>query len=986
MALQKLQIPISFNGGIDTKTDDKQVIATKLLELENGIFSKKGSLQKRHGYDILKSMVLEDLSTITYATGISTFKDQLLLFTGTKLYNYIESTTSWSQKGTASSVSNSNRSIIRNIYQQTDVDYAYNNGISVYAWKDSSGGCRYSVLDETTGVVIQSNQLLSSTAEKPRVIGIGRYIYILYIDGTTIKFRTIQLTTPQTTSASTDLTTNVDAVDKIYDAHKIGDRVFIAYNHNAPGNAIALFYITSNKVVSSEEFMNTQQATGGISFCADNSQNVWISWYDGTAVKYAIWDYGLTLNGSDPTFLVPTIIETIASIRNITSSVTSANTATFLYEKTNGVGNFIKKNTGTFTGTAGSPTVFVRSLGLASKMFTYNNEFYFTAAFSSTLQSTYFVYSLGSDIVTKMDQDVGGGYTVSSILPTAVQISTGKFVIPNLRKGTLETESGVVFTSLGINSTLVDFTALNNFITAELGNNLHIVGGVLQSYDGVTVNESGFSVFPEGVVSALVSPGTGNIPNGTYQYSVVYAWTDNQGQIHRSAPSIGLEVVVTGGPSNVQLTIPTLRISKKQNVFIEVYRTESAGTIFYKVTSNTALTLNDPTVDTVVYTDNKTDAQLISGELLYTDSGELDNIAPPSASVIVNWKNRIVLKSTEEDNLLLFSKIRQEGKPVEYSDQLRISVDPTGGDITALGVLDDKLIIFKRSRIHFQAGDGPNNLGEQSDFGLPQLITADAGCVDVNSVVQTPIGLIFKSEKGIYLLDRSLSVVYIGAEAEKFNADRITAAKLIPDTNQIRFTTESDLCLVFDYYYKQWSTFTNHEAVGATIYQNKFCFIKANGKVYKENSTSFTDGAQRIKMKIVSAWMNVAELQGYQRFYKLLLLGTYKSKHRLKVKFGYNFNTSFTQEVEIAINDTIDPTTYGEDSPYGSEAVYGGPFPLYQWRVFPKQQKCETFRISIEDIMDDVFDESFSISNMRLEVGVKQGSNKLGTSRSVGSA
>lgn len=988
MALQKIQIPISFNGGIDTKTDDKQVLATKLLELENGIFSKKGALSKRRGYDILRSTILEDSTSITAATGVSTFKDQLVLFTGKKLYNYIEASTAWSLKGTTTSVVNSNRSIIRNNYQQTDVDYAYNSGISVYAWKDSSGGCRFSVMDEVSGVMVQSNQLLSNTAQKPRVIGLGRYIFVMYIDGTAIKLRTIQLTTPHLISAAIDLTTSVNGTDKIYDAQLIGNRILVGYNHNAVGGSIALFYITASKVVSGEVFSPTQQATGGISLTGDSASNVWMSWSDGTDVKYSIWTYNLDVDGGGgPTVLDPTVIESLSAVRNITSMATDTSTVTFLYEKDNGApGNYIKKNTGTSAGVVGTPTVFARSVGLASKFFSYNGEYYFTAVHSSSLQSTYFVYSLSEDLVTKMSQDTGGGYTVSSILPTPVQKETGKFIIPNLKKGIIETQDGTAFTSLGVNSTTVDFTFLSNFITTELGNNLQVVGGVLQSYDGVTVNEAGFSVFPEGVTSTPVSVGTGNIPDGVYQYAVVYAWTDNQGQIHRSAPSIGLEVTVSGGPSNIQLTIPTLRITKKENVFIEVYRTEIASTIFYKLTSNTALLLNDKTVDSVTYTDSKTDAQIISGELLYTNSGELDNIAPPSASSISNWKNRIVLKSTEEDNLLLFSKIRQDGKPVEFSDQLTISVDPRGGDITTTGVLDDKLVIFKRSSIHMQVGDGPNNLGEQSDFGLPQLITSDAGCVDVNSVVETPVGLMFKSEKGIYLLDRSLNAKYIGAEVEKYNDNRITSAKLVPDTNQIRFTTESGLCLVYDYFYNQWSTFTNHEAVGATLYSGKYCFIKSNGKVYKENETSFKDGAQRIKMKIVTSWMNVAELQGFQRFYKLLLLGTYKSKHRLKVKFGYNFNTSFTEEVEIDIQDTIDPTTYGEDSPCGAELVYGGEFPLYQWRVFPKKQKCQSFRISIEDIMDDVFDESFSLSNIRLEVGTKQGSNKQGTDRSVGSA
>jgi hypothetical protein len=589
---------------------------------------------------------------------------------------------------------------------------------------------------------------------------------------------------------------------------------------------------------------------------------------------------------------------------------------------------------------------------------------------------------LNSDIITKINENVSGGYTASHILPSVVEFSTGKFIIPTLKKGVLQAENGVLFTNIGISSSLIDFVSLNNFITAQLANELHIVGGILQSYDGSSISETGFNVFPENVTATETALGTGNLPNGTYQYSVVYAWNDNHGQIHRSAPSIPIQIDIVAGPSNTSLTIPTLRISKKQNAFIEVYRTEVNSDIFYKVTSSTSFTANDPTVDTITYVDSKTDAQLVSGELLYTTGGTLENIAPPSSSIVVNWKNRLVVKSSDDSNLLWYSKLRSEGLPVEFSDLLTIQVDPLGGDITALGVLDDKLIIFKDSRIHGQAGDGPNNLGQQSDFGLPQLITADAGCIDVNSVVETPVGLMFKSKKGIYLLNRGLQASYIGAEVEKYNSSRITAAQLVADANQVRFTTEDNLCLVYDYFFNQWSTFTNHESVGATLYQEKFTFAKSDGRVLQENSSLFTDGMQAVKLKLTTAWMQLANLTGFQRIYKFLLLGEYKSAHRLKVSMGFEFNTNFTEDTLIDAEAVMDLTTYGEDSPYGAGTPYGGEFPLYEWRIFPKRQKCQSFRISIEDIMDSTFGESFSISSLRMEVGIKEGSNKVEVGKS----
>jgi hypothetical protein len=977
MALEKQQIPLSFIGGIDTKTDDKQVIATKLLELENGVFSKRGQIRKRSGYDILLKRILGSTDAIDSATGISTFKDELVLFTGTKLYSYLEAPQSWKEKGTVSSVTIQNRSVIRNIYQQMDPDYAYNSGLSCYVWKDSSNGCRYTVIDEESGTVVSENQLLSSTAISPRVVGVGRYFFIYYIENTTLKFKYIQISTPNLISTSVDITTKIDPSDKIYDTQKVGDRVYIAYNSNNGSTSTILFYMTSNKTVSSEVEYIGEEAKNAISICEDSSQNIWVSYSTGTAVRYFIQNYELTAE-----VLSPSLIETISSVRNISSIESDTNMVTFLYEVTHSPANYTKKSLGELDGTVTGTAVFVRSVGLASKFFEYNSEKMVTLTHQSTLQSTYYIYTLSGDIVTKSQQGVGGGLTSSSILPTVIETSSGKFVLPTLKKGILQTENGVVFTSLGISSTLIDFTALNNFITAEIANSLHVVGGILQSYDGSTITETGFSVFPEGVAATETNTGAGVLSNGTYNYAVVYAWVDNQGQIHRSAPSLGPEIAVASGPSDVQLTIPTLRITKKSNVFIEVYRTELNGTIYYKVTSNTSLTANDPTVDTITYNDTMSDATLISGELLYTTGGVLDNICPPSSSVIVNWKNRLVLKSSDDENILWYSKLRQENFPVEFTDAFTITVDPVGGDITALGVLDDKLIIFKKSQIFVHVGDGPNNLGEQSDFGNPERLATDVGCTDVNSVVQTPVGVLFKSAKGIYLLDRGLQAQYIGSEVEAFNSSRITAARLVPDVNQVRFTTESGLCLVYDYFFGQWSTFTNHEAVGATTYQDKFCFVKSDGRLFKENSSVYTDGAEAVKMKLVSSWIQPAAIEGFQRVYKFLLLGQYKSSHRLRVKVGFDFESAFTQETVIDVDSVLDPTAYGDSSPYGAEDLYGGKFPLYQWRVFPKRQKCQALRICIEDIMDDTFGESFNISSMRFEVGIKQGSNKLDSSKS----
>jgi len=50
----------------------------------------------------------------------------------------------------------------------------------------------------------------------------------------------------------------------------------------------------------------------------------------------------------------------------------------------------------------------------------------------------------------------------------------------------------------------------------------------------------------------------------------------------------------------------------------------------------------------------------------------------------------------------------------------------------------------------------------------PSLIPTDTGTINPRSIVLTPMGIMYQSEKGIYLLDRSLQVSYIGADVEAY--------------------------------------------------------------------------------------------------------------------------------------------------------------------------------------------------------------------------
>lgn len=967
MALQKQNIQLSIVDGLDTKTDDKNVLATKFLELENCVFTKTGSLAKRFGNDILSTNLADGSGTLSSGMGLASFKDELLHFDGSKAHSYVDSSDAWTEKGSAVSVIVNTEPVINNTHEQTNAEYGSLSGIEMYAWEDTRGGVRYSIVDANTKNFILSDLEVSGAAADPKIIKLGVFLLLVYREGTILYYRKLNPATPTVLESAVQISNDLDA-SGIYDVSIGGERVFFTWANGLGG--ISARYMTTTLIQSSELLIAGETVDTTMTIVCDCSNNVFIYYFDGSDLKVTVYNYDLNSQ-----VLAPLIIDNSNDITHITAIETEEGTGeqTVLFEIFQAANfNYIKKLTVRPDGSFTAATVFKRSVGLYSKIFSTDNGKYVVTIHPSELQATYFVFSIEGDLIAKIVPQNGGGYKVGPNLTEAYEIADGVYKLAVLKKHSLISENGSLFSLLGLQGATLDFKASNHYANTDLADNLHIVGGILQMYDGRSVVEHGFSLYPEGVTG--VSIAGSNLSVGSYQYVAVYAWTDNVGQIHRSAPSVPVTVtIIDDGFKSARITVPMLRVTKKEDAFIEIYGTEANGTVFYKLTSSTSPIYNDPDLDSVQFEDTLTDAQKLDNELLYTTGGVLENIAAPSCNYITTYKTRVFV--ADEKNVF-YSKERSEGFPVEFNDSLQIPVDARGGKIRAIANMDNFVLIFKERAIFLISGEGPNNLGEQNDFRLPQLITTDVGCIDSNSVVETPSGLMFKSSKGIYLLSRSLQVDYIGAPVERYNATEITSATLLADTNQVRFTTENSLTLVYDYYHNRWSTFTNHESLDSGIYRSRYVIIKANGEVWMENQSKFTDGAQAIKIKIVSSWIQASGIQGYQRFYKLMLLGNYYSAHQLRVAIAYDFNPAFTQTVLVDAGAALDPTAYGESSPYGDESPYGGSYSPYQWEINPKIQKCQAFKFKIENFENDVQGESFSLSNMAMIVGVKQGLNK----------
>lgn len=498
---------------------------------------------------------------------------------------------------------------------------------------------------------------------------------------------------------------------------------------------------------------------------------------------------------------------------------------------------------------------------------------------------------------------------------------------------------------------------------AGVGDNLSIQGNMPSKPDGSTLTNA-------------------------YYYQYVYEWTDNQGNAFRSAPSIPIAVTTTGAVTTgiVTLKIPTLRVTMKtaNPVKIVVYRWSVGQQQYYQTTSITSPLLNSTTADSVTFVDTLADASILGNNLIYTTGGVVEDVNAPASDLLTLFDTRLWLVDAEDRNLLWFSKQVIEATPVEMSDLLTFYVPPTvataTGEITSIHPMDDKLIISKggNSFVYIN-GAGPDNTGANNQYSQPIFITSTVGCDNQKSVVLIPQGLMFQSNKGIWLLGRGLDTDYIGAPVEDFtNGATVLSAVTVPGTNQVRFTLDSGTTLMYDYFYGQWGTFVNVPCVSSCIFEELHTFINEAGQVYQETVGSYLDGSSPVLMQFKTGPVRLGDLQGYQRAYYFYLLGTYMTPHKLVVSMTYDYADAPSQSV--IISPTNYSTPYGSgasQSPYGQGNPYGGPGNLESWRIFLERQRCMAFSIAVQEVFDPTLDTvaggGLTLSGINVVVAFKKG-------------
>jgi hypothetical protein len=1033
--IQKQALDISFAQGLDQKTDPKRVQVGKFTSLQNSVFTKEGLLTKRNGYAQLSTLPNNTYAYLTTLNGN-------LTAVGTSIAALDNGNETWVQKGNIQPMTVNTLPLLTNNFNQTAVDCAVaSNGLVCTVYSEFNGTAtvyKYAVSDSITGQNIVAPTILSGSITSSRVFILGNEFVVLVSNSLGLQYFTIGIYSPTTIGSPVTISSTYSPSYMLtFDGFVVGTNLYIAYGFNSE-TEVAVTYLptiyASQALPPVPPIVYTGQTAVGMSVTADLSvvsTPIYISWFNTNTNT----GYNASVSPTLGPLYGPVTVYAGVPTANMVSAAMNG-VCTIFVEVINAYGfdaslptNYVSK----YTVTAGTPAfvaVSARSIGLGSKAFIVSGVIYYLGAFQSTYQNTYFLIngSLSTEaspvVSAKLAYENGGGYLTTG-LPSVTVIGTTAW-IPYLYKDLIEavnkdtaglvqsttapTQIAGIYSQTGITLASLDI-GVQGLDTAEIGNDLHLSGGFLWMYDGYLPVEHNFFLFPDTDIAnptdmAVWSPTGGNMagePTGwvsgvpSYYYQFTYEWTDNKGNAFRSAPSVPVAVTTSGGAiltGSVTLNIPTLRLTYKtaNPVKIVIYRWSVGQQIYYQTTSITAPLLNNTTIDYVTYVDTNSDATILGNNIIYTTGGVLEDVNAPASNILTLFDTRLWLVDAEDQNLLWFSKQVIETVPAEMSDLLTMYIAPTTGSegstgpITALAPMDDKLIIFKQNAIYYINGTGPDNTGANSQYSQPIFITSTVGCANQQSIVFMPQGLMFQSNKGIWLLGRDLNTQYIGAPVENFNSSTVESAQNIPSTNQVRFLLNTGTTLMYDYYFGQWGTFVGVPGVSSCIFQNLHTFMDQYARVFQETVGLYQDGTNPVLMQFTTGPINFGTLQGYQRAYFFYLLGTYLTPHKLWVSVAYDYNPA--PEQSFLIQPTNYSPAYGQPGPYGQGTPYGGPGSSEDWRVFLQRQRCQAISISVQEIFDSTLAVSggagLTLSGINMVLGFKKGFRPQSSAGSVG--
>lgn len=974
VALQKQILQLLIGGAMSEKLDPKTMPEGGLVSITDAYRAKSGELRARNGYTTLTQATDSGVNIAACRALMALQGGNLGLIgslaspgTADAMYVYSKTENKWMHNtrgyqpmpmAVTSLVPLESRNLSTSaaVSDLVNPDVAIASNVKITAFTDRGAGAgatvSYELTDMQNGASIQGLTSSGFTGKLHRVAAGGSSYLALFVNDTigapsTIRAIVVTVATLAVNSYAVSAVGAVAAACQGFDvkARPGSNNIIVAFPATVGGTTLVEFNPATGAI-----------ATGPTNIAAaDSSQQVALledpfstgSYYMSSSSNVT----GIVLRKLSTAFAVTATNNVDAAavgISSMTGHLTSATTYEILW-------NFTSLKTG--SGTVGGVATVVswqRNANIASRSFRVNGKWYVIV--SGPLTTGPFTgYILATDFTAT---DLIGPRVAGIILPATyggtIDYSGGKGQITSVVALSATTfAAGISNTTKFFPNIVVTHNVMSGTINfapklrnaRELSGTTFFPGGVVTQYDGSSVDLATFLETPDAPHGFSTAAGGGMTASGAYQYVQVYKKLDARGRVIRGAPSVPGAVSLGAGDHSASMALSTNRIGVIPGITdptIEVYRAgpAAAGGIIYNKVGEVA---NDSTVDFVTFNDTMADTVAATGELLYdplANSGVLNNFPSPSTQLLEVLDNRVFVVSAENPTEIWPSKEYKPGAGLAFNPNLVIRI--TGSPITALAAMDGRLVVFQgASTWVIPIGPGPNDNG-QGTFGDPQMASLNIGCVDPNSVVATPDGIMFQAAQGIYLLTRGLDMQYIGAAVEDTMAAMTTGggiagASLVAGRTQVRFhgantvaspTTSS---LVYDYYFQQWFEWNlpvdAGPQVGNVSAGGNYYYADGDGLVFQE-STGFADlsSGNAVQWSFRLPPLAVAQIGGWSLTYELQVIGSYEGPHILQV----TLQPSYAPSLGVSGSRTIST------------------FPAsYQFAFRPKRQKATAMQPTI---------------------------------------
>jgi hypothetical protein len=1003
MPLQKSVKDIPLVGGIGEGIDSKVLPEGRMAILRNCFYEKPGSLRKRKGAKALAQRVLGGASNISEGRGVVAHKDELLALDGEKGYTWSPlAGKSWADKGKVNQheISTDTRiSSLLSTVNSPSWDAASAGGVTVYVYAgEETGGTNTiapviaTVVDSETGAELISSEQLYSEGVQPHVLAVeGEIFGVTWRDSTADEIYYSRLTLQGTGDIAWGTPVKIADCDGAYAAKGLA----LSTALGEPGLFAVSWY---DSVLGRLNYSVRSVVTGasrGATFVAvadvlytwvvvnplvvglEDVYVYWCTYNAGTGVAelyYRVYTNTVTLT------LGTTLIETygggepgefpitLSAVRDFTTETTMVTYWGMTSIDQPGTDPIGVSQTRTCNcPRTGSPTAPVAHTGgatLYSDAFNYKGQHYYFAFQVPEEEpcTAFLIDGDGNAVARFFVKEAAPEIGTDEFYPMVRKVSDlgdGKWFVPCWR--TVATAVEYVSGQLGQTCDLVGVTVdLNRSggVNAFVANGgLLLGGGLLHGFDNARFHESGFNYGP-GEILAVSAVAGGSIANGDYNVKAVYFWRDEDGNEHYSALSIDdTSLPVTLGGTAIECRWKSYRLTDKANVRVLVYRTllGALGGPYYFAGSVD----NDPDAESVTATLTQSDATIATAPTLYTTGGVLENTpAPPPLYCWEDGQTAYIVPADDRRSLWA-SKPISSRLGVEWSGQL-VTRMPTGGELVAGGSIDGNVILFEEKAIRVLLGSRPTATGSGGYLDT-RPVSSEVGCVDRRSVAQFRGGIVFKSHRGISMLDRSLQVQYIGGPVEDHNEHTILATTVItrPGIGHVRFLLDTAEVLCWDYVSNLWSIYDEPIAAGCTSWQTHYASIRVGGEVlHKLDRENWRDKGQGYPMRLRTPWIHVAGFQGWQRTKRVTILGDLRSVHTLTVRLFNDYDdTAAVQEVVFDSDDL--QTAIGAS---------------LQARIRPQFQKAQAIAVEIEA---EGKGETLWATSLSLELGVKKGMVKL---------